>query len=208
MRANTINLVDVLHGNALSTVSNVENIDINVSDNITHLNSHTLTFGTSGADNLTATGADAVVFGGAGNDTLTARGDSVTLMGGSGNDTLSFSFDSSAILSGGTGTDKAVLTLGSVLPPLTLAHDSGSLVWSLQDMPGHSVIQLTLDEDTHVFQLDTAGGADLGYGKANLFTGHSDLSSIETLVIQTSAGTPVTTLQLDGFNKPNAVIPV
>lgn len=204
---NSMTFTDVLHGNAVSTVTNTETVEFNFTAD--HMDNATLSmvFGTTGVDNLSVSGGDTLGFGGAGNDTMTARGASVSLFGGSGDDTLNFGFDFQGLLSGGTGNDKGVMTIGSQLPTLTLNHDS-TLVWSLQDVPGHTVIQFEADAAHGGFALKTASGSDLGYGVSDTNHGDMSISGVETLVIQNSVGTVLAKLQLDDTNHTVAVLPV
>jgi hypothetical protein len=202
-----ITVVDKLHGDATSTLTSIEQLGLQFSDDASRIQDVSLKLGTSGADSLSTADSDAVIFGLGGNDTLVAQAQGGLLVGGSGDDTFRFSAEAWADLAGGTGTDKAILTVGSELGPLTLSHDSGSLVWNVKDQLDHTLFRLTRDADHPFFQVDIEGTAELGYPGTAHWLSSTQLSSVETFAIQNAVGTNLITLALDDVNKTVAVIP-
>jgi Ca2+-binding RTX toxin-like protein len=201
-------LTDVAHGNAVSTLSNVEKLAITDTTYGSIDGMGTLLVGTGGADAITANDVDVLIFGGAGNDTLTTHQEWSMLDGGSGDDTFNFDGMSGTQLIGGAGQDKATMTLGTDLTALTLEHVANSLEWRFTDQPGHAVLSIRYDTAHAEFEVEVASASDLGFG--NTFnhgdTTVSQLSGVESLTVQALNGHVLAQLTLDEANK--SVIPV
>jgi hypothetical protein len=205
-----ITIVDVAHGNQVTTVSNVENISLLFDSYPIADGAVALKVGTSGADNVALTEQGAVYFGGAGNDTIDATGAVwTTLFGGSGDDTFKFTANSDTTLLGGAGNDKGVMVFGSSLSPLQLEHVAGSLDWTVTDTPNHALLNFHYDTAHQAFEIKVAHSADYGFGPGSSYDANTmSISSVETLVLQTARGDTMLSLKIDETNKTVSVLPV
>jgi hypothetical protein len=203
-----LTIVDVQHGHAVSTVTNVESIGFVMTNHGGFTDDAPIIFGSSAAETLSSPEAQGLIFGLGGNDTLIAGAGGGVLDGGSGDDTLRFDLNSGSSMVGGQGQDTAILTIGTDLGPLHLSHDSGSLIWNVKNVQDQTVLRLTADATHSLFTLDEAGAAALGYGTDQNWSNNNVLSSIETLRVENSVGTALLALTLDENKQTVAVIPV